>query len=483
MLETIREFADEQLTASGEANAARNAHARYFTQFAETYEFADLMPSTAYAIERLEIERANLQVALAWLAQADDTEHFLRLVAAHGNYWAASANYHEARFWYERALAAAQGHSSNHRAKIQVLLAMTELLQGGIVTSEALFSEGLAACRTHDEPYYAAYALLGAATAAILQDDGARGARLLHECRLEADRIPDRRLAELVRGMVSLNLAVVSRASGNLDLAAAQITDMLHRSRAEDYQLGMLIALGDLGDLARDRTEWNQALASYREALLLGRAHPVKRVLIEVIESVAIVASRTGQFDRSATLLGAAEGLRERTGLRYRQPENSASLTLAIEANRVALGDHAFAAKQEHGRNLSADRIISAALEVQDRSTVSVVIAADPTRNRNRPLARPRHDRPGNRRRPLHQRPHRRKPRRPHPRQTRRPHPHRRRLRRHRRRPRPPVLSSNPILSALPFRQARSVAIHGDLWPQTAVSLLKLVMRVGSQHL
>jgi non-specific serine/threonine protein kinase len=371
MLETIREFANEQLAASGEADAVRNTHARYFTHFAETYEFADLMPSAARAIERLEIERANLQVALTWLSQADDTEHFLRLVAAHGNLWASTANYHEARFWYERALVASELHPSNHRAKIQVLLAMTELLQGGISTSELLFAESLAACRLYDVPYYTAYALLGAATAAILQGDGDRAARLLNDCRLVADRIPDRRLAELVRGIVSLNLGVVSRASGNLDLAAAQITDMLQRSRAEDYQLGMLIALGDLGDLARDRTDWNQALASYREALLLGRAHPVKRVLIEVIESVAIVAARTGQFDRSATLLGAAEGLRERTGLRYRQPENSASLTLAIEASRVALGDHAFAAKQEHGRNLSADRIISAALEVQDRSTVS----------------------------------------------------------------------------------------------------------------
>jgi non-specific serine/threonine protein kinase len=366
MLETIREFANEQLAASGEADAAKNAHARYFNRFAETFEFADLMPSAARAIERIEIERANLQVALTWLAQADDTEHFLRLIAAHGNYWAATANYHEARFWYERALAGGEGHPSNHRAKIQVLLAMTELLQGGISTSEALFAEGLAACRAHDEPYYAAYALLGAATAAILQDDPERGARLLNQCRLVADRIPDQRLAELVRGMVSLNLGVVSRASGNLDLAAVQITDMLQRSRAEDYQLGMLIALGDLGDLARDRAEWNRALAFYREALLLGRAHPVKRVLIEVIESVAIVAARTGQFDRSATLLGAAEGLRERTGLRYRQPENSSSLALAIETSRLALGNDAFTTNREQGRNLPAGCIIDAALDVQD---------------------------------------------------------------------------------------------------------------------
>jgi predicted ATPase/DNA-binding CsgD family transcriptional regulator len=371
MLETIREFAGAQLAASGEQTEARDAHARYFTGFAESFEFADLMPSAARALDRLAIERANLQVALSWLEQAADTEHFLRLVAAHGNVWASTANYHEARVWYERALAAGAGDRSNHRAKIQVLLAMIELLQGEISTSDALFADGLAACGQHDEPYYTAYALLGAATAAILQDERERSAGLLEECRLVADRIPDRRLAEIVRGLVSLNLAVVARASGNLELAAAQLTDMLHRSKTEDYQLGVLLALGDLGDLARDRGEWNRALAFYREALVLGRAQPVKRVLIEVIESIAIVAARTGQIDRSAPLLGGAAGLRERTGLRYRHPENRSSLALAIEVSRAALGGDDFATCWQRGRTLPAERIVALALDMPDSSPPS----------------------------------------------------------------------------------------------------------------
>ncbi len=195
-----------------------------------------------------------------------------------------------------------------------------------------------------------------------MQGNSERSTKLLLECSDIARFIPDRRLAELVQGMVSLNLGVVSRAAGELDLAADQISNMLRRARAEDYQQGELIALGDLGDLARDRANWTLALSFYRDALKLGRNQPVKRVLIEVIESVAIVASQTGRFDHSANLLGAAEGLRERTGLRYRPPESRTSLASAIEVSRAALGDEPFTAAWELGRTLSADRVIAAAL-------------------------------------------------------------------------------------------------------------------------
>jgi predicted ATPase/DNA-binding CsgD family transcriptional regulator len=370
MLETIREFASEQLTASGEAEAARGAHATCVIRFAEAYEFADLMPSADRAIERLDVERANLHVALTWLADVGDTKRLLRLVAAHGNFWSATANYHEARFWYERALTssasdAGRADIARHRARILTLFGHIELLQGDLPASERRLTAGLEASRANGEPYYAALALLGLGAVAILQDDGERSAKLLHECRQVADDIPDRRLAELVRGMVSLNLGVVSRAAGDHELAAAQIGDMLRRARAEDYRHGILLALGDLGDLARDRGELDRALTYYKEALTLGRTQPIKRVLIEVIESVAIVAARTGQADRSACLLGATQGLRERTGLRYRQPESSSSLSLANESVRAALGEPAFAAARELGRGLSADRAIGAALDVQ----------------------------------------------------------------------------------------------------------------------
>ena len=373
MLETIREYAWEQLERSNETDSARHAHAAFFTSFAEGYELADLMPSTVNAIERLIVERANLSAALTWLDTAPDTELFLRLVAAHGNFWASTAAYREATSWYERALARGEPSSAASRAKIQVQLGMATLLQGDISGAEAQFAAGITACDTLGEPYYSALARLGLATAAILQGDSARGTKHLLACQETASEIPDRRLVEIMRGLVSLNLGVVSRAAGDLDLASEQISDMLHRARAEDYLPGTLIALGDLGDLARDRADWNRALSFYREALTLGTDRPIKRTTIEVVESVAIVAFHTGQLESSARLLGAAEAQRERTGLRYIQPESSRSLTLAVSGTRAALGEADFAAAWELGRSWSAAGAIAAAMELQDSAPVSLL--------------------------------------------------------------------------------------------------------------
>ena len=371
MLETIRDYAWERLAQSDEIDATRQAHAVAYMLFAERYELADLLPSSAHAVERLMVERANLDAALAWLDNTRDTERLLRLIAAMGNFWNVTTAYREASFWYERALSENDVDSDPHRAKIQVQLGMSRLLQGDIAGAEPSFAAGLATCRATGESYYAALSLIGLANAAVLRGDFALGADYLHGCREAADSISDRRLSEIVHGMASLNLGVVSRARGDLDLATEQVSDMLRRARGEDYQQGTLIALSDLGDLARDREDWTRALAFYREALSLGSTQPIKRTIIETIETVAIVAFRTGQAERSAMLTGAAEALRERTGLRYIQPESSSSLGLAVQGSRTALGDAAFAAAWEMGRNCSAGDTITAALAVQIQTTAS----------------------------------------------------------------------------------------------------------------
>ena len=76
MLETIREFAEEQLVASGtaEAEQVRSAHARYFAE-----READIMalwdsPRQREAYDWFTIELANLRTAFRWAADHDDLD-------------------------------------------------------------------------------------------------------------------------------------------------------------------------------------------------------------------------------------------------------------------------------------------------------------------------------------------------------------------------------------------------------------------------
>ena len=89
MLETIREYATEQLQASREEAAVQERHVHYFLRLAEEAWPHLYRPAERESwLERLEPEEANLRVALAWCqAKQDRVETGLRLAGALAFYW------------------------------------------------------------------------------------------------------------------------------------------------------------------------------------------------------------------------------------------------------------------------------------------------------------------------------------------------------------------------------------------------------------
>ena len=74
MLETIRQFAEEQLVASGEATEVRTAHARYFAgREADILALWD-SPRQREAYDWFTVELANLRTAFRWAADHGDLD-------------------------------------------------------------------------------------------------------------------------------------------------------------------------------------------------------------------------------------------------------------------------------------------------------------------------------------------------------------------------------------------------------------------------
>ena len=104
MLETLRQFALEQLEQCGEAADTRRRHAAYFVALAEEAEEA-LMGSEQRAWQaRLDDEHNNIQVAFDWLAsaearsvQARPEEAALRMAGALWRYWEVRGHVAEGR--------------------------------------------------------------------------------------------------------------------------------------------------------------------------------------------------------------------------------------------------------------------------------------------------------------------------------------------------------------------------------------------------
>jgi predicted ATPase/DNA-binding SARP family transcriptional activator len=142
MLETLREFAFEQLSLEERAQVARQ-HAEYYLLLAEHGKREDPDPDQEPWLERIERERLNLQVALGWsLADESGAETALRLVAALRGFWENHPT--EGREWVAAALAAQGDQPAARRAEALHVAGRLALMQNDLLPGRAALEECLA---------------------------------------------------------------------------------------------------------------------------------------------------------------------------------------------------------------------------------------------------------------------------------------------------------------------------------------------------
>jgi hypothetical protein len=113
LLETLRQYAQEQLVACGEAAAYRAQHAAHFVALAEEAEPLLHGPDQLRWMERLAREQDNLRAALAWSLEAateGTADLGLRLAGALWWFWFLhEGDRGEGQLWLEQVLAAGGG--------------------------------------------------------------------------------------------------------------------------------------------------------------------------------------------------------------------------------------------------------------------------------------------------------------------------------------------------------------------------------------
>jgi len=112
LLETIREYAAEQLSDSGDELETRRRHAKWCLALAEAAEPALLSSGRRAALERLAAEHDNLRAALGWcLATPGEAETGFRLASALIFYWYFHGYHAEGRRFLAACLAHPQSES------------------------------------------------------------------------------------------------------------------------------------------------------------------------------------------------------------------------------------------------------------------------------------------------------------------------------------------------------------------------------------
>ena len=120
MLETIRQFAEEQLAARGEASEIRAAHAGYFAG-----QEADIMalwdsPRQREAYDWFKVELANLRTAFRWAADHGDLDAGAA-IAAYAAFLGPHLENHEPIAWAEELIEPLRGTEHPRLAAVFVV--------------------------------------------------------------------------------------------------------------------------------------------------------------------------------------------------------------------------------------------------------------------------------------------------------------------------------------------------------------------------
>jgi predicted ATPase/serine/threonine protein kinase len=358
-LESVRQFALEELAASGEAQPIRSRHLDVFLELARVSERGLLGPDQAQWITHLAAEEENLLAALAWSTQAEDgARKGLALAGSMWRFWSLRGRYELGRRALEDALRRDAGTASELRATALVRAGGFALYQSDYAAARPLIEEGLRLYRQLGDRKGVARALSGLGVVAMYQADGA-AARAAAEESLELYRQLGERRGE---ALALHNLGYLEACAGQPAAARSWYEPALEllrqvgdRETAALTQSGLGKAWTALGDHAAASEQFRAALTTARE---LG----VRRVAAYALEGVAQHAVACGLPELGGRWCAAAEALREEIGspaLPWERQERAA----LVERIRSQLGEDSARMTLEAGGRLSFESAVTEALE------------------------------------------------------------------------------------------------------------------------
>ena len=311
MLETIREFAREQLAQAGEEDLLLKRHALEFAQFAEEADAGLRGDDQLLWFERLESEHDNLRAALDSSLAAGDDETALRLGGALGWFWYTHGHALEGCNRLTELLAATEGAPEKLRARPLYALGVLVDQRGEPERAAELVERSLAVFREQGDRERVAAALnsLGSIKRALGDLDAARSL-------LEEGLAIRRELGDEARAASSLgNLGILAFERGDLDDAESRFLEALELDRMHGNEWGACTGLDSLAAVAIERGDHERARELNRAMLASVQRVRDQELIAFGLEKAAILAAAENKAARAGRLAGAADAVREAAGI------------------------------------------------------------------------------------------------------------------------------------------------------------------------
>lgn len=308
MLETIRQFAREELRAAGEEGAVQARHVDYFLKWALELEPRIVGPDQVATLRSLDADRENLLAAARYCdALPDGTDKALRLLGGLDRFWIRRGHLELGGAALRRALGMPGAERNTiDRAKALYALGSIAIYGHPDEDARALFQESLDLARALGDTRVAAWSLNGLGIHSIDRGDLESARAYLEE--------------SMALGMKVGDLHIANRASNNLAVVAFQQKDFGRARTLFEKIVENGLNLKDTGGVLMGLTGVS------RSSLFLGdvaRAREALRATVPLIETLGdrrhgstalltagLLAVKVGEPGTGAKLLAAGEALR-----------------------------------------------------------------------------------------------------------------------------------------------------------------------------
>ncbi|MBV9737096.1 MAG: tetratricopeptide repeat protein [Candidatus Eremiobacteraeota bacterium] len=347
VLETLREYGFEKLTAQDEIEALRRRHFDYYVAYGAKLE-THFMASPREALPSMDADYENLRAALAWgFESSADRMPVLQLATAVSRYWEVRAHVHEARMWFAKLLDGIDGREpepiiasafsrASRLANLQgdyadaikygrVALQMRRQLgdQAGIADSlndlgravqdagrprqaAPLYREALKFYRKQDNLVAQARVLCNIGLLAQQRGEHQIALKHIRESLALIENTSEHRIPAFILGA----LGTVSHHAGNIQDALDYNTRSLELVRTLGDIEGIARVLNNLAEVRIDVGDLQTARLHVAECIHICEESGLRHEYADALDNLAILEQRAQQADTAVQLMGAADAIR-----------------------------------------------------------------------------------------------------------------------------------------------------------------------------
>jgi len=393
LLEVIRQFGREKLEAKGEVIVLSRRHRDWYLGLAEQAEKELMGKHQGVWLDRLEAEHDNLRAALRWSLENEEGEEAARMGFSLWPFWILRGYMSEGREFLDLSLAQLRG-STALRAKLLRVAGIITGHQGDSMRATRLLEQSLNIWRTLGDKQGIASVLLSLGVGALMLGNYEQ-ATLSYEESLpllrEAGEKQGTALVlsslglthfyqgnhERARALYQESLALFKEMSDLRGIAAVLTNQGMMSLEQQDYEratrlceesLVLRRSVGDkggsahtltvFGRVAFSQSDHQQAYTYYKESLALRQEAGEKDGVAEALEGLAGICAAQEEGSIAAWLLGAAEMLREATGIPL-SPIDRAFNERTGATVQAQLGVEAFTSALDEGRRSTLEQALA----------------------------------------------------------------------------------------------------------------------------